>query len=274
MTKVIQQIESNLGCEIDVKELSRLACYSEFHFHRLFRSYVGESVYGYRKRLVLENAVKQLLHSNASITEISFKCGYENQSSFNKAFKQQFSYTPGQIRKQKVFVSAQFRKTETRRSITMKPEIKTIRDIPVIGARETGSYSYAAPKAWGRVMKFAYSSRLMTKEVRSIGISYDDPNVTNPDCIRYDACLDVDADISGEPGLRKMLVPGGRYAVFVHRGAYENFQQTYADIFNQWLPESGQTLCDGKACFEIYLNRDPRKTKPGNLKTEIYIPLE
>jgi AraC family transcriptional regulator len=65
---------------------------------------------------------------------------------------------------------------------------------------------------------------------------------------------------------------GGSYAKFLHKGAYENFKDTYAYIFNEWLLESHYKLQD-KLCFEIYLNRDPRKTKPENLKTEVYIPI-
>ncbi len=58
MNKVVQYIDHNLDVEITIAELSKIACYSEYHFHRLFRAYVGESIYGYRKRLLLERAVK------------------------------------------------------------------------------------------------------------------------------------------------------------------------------------------------------------------------
>lgn len=273
MNKVVHHIEDNLNVELDIQALSNIACYSQFHFHRLFRSYVGESVYAYRKRLLLERAVKQLLYTNDSITEIAFKSGYENQSSFNKAFRNQFSYTPSHVRQQGVSVSTTNMKLKLRRNIKMTPEIKTLKSIQVIGARETGCYAEAAPTAWGRVMKFAYSNRLMDKAVRSIGISHDDPSVTAPDHIRYDACLDIDIIPSREDNLKKYTLAGGKYAVFLHKGAYENFPQTYAHIYNEWLPESDQKLRDEEPCFEIYLNRDPRKTKPENLKTEIYIPL-
>jgi len=47
MNKLIRFIENNLDSEINVSQLAELACYSEFHFHRLFRSYIGESVYAY-----------------------------------------------------------------------------------------------------------------------------------------------------------------------------------------------------------------------------------
>jgi len=61
MNKVIQAIENNLDTEINIYGLSKIACYSEFHFHRLFRSCIGESIYAYRKRLLLERAVNHLL---------------------------------------------------------------------------------------------------------------------------------------------------------------------------------------------------------------------
>ncbi len=274
MNKVIQHIEDNLDLEIEIKALLEIACYSEYHFHRLFRAYVGESIYGYRKRLLLERAIKQLLYTNNSVTEIAFKCGYENQSSFNKAFKNQFSYTPSQVRKQGVSLNTRKIATNTEWSIQMKPEIKNIENINIICARELGSYAEAAPKAWERIMKFAYSNRLMNKNTRSIGIPHDDPNVTNPNHIRYEACIDVDADIDNEDNLTKQTLTGGKYAVFLHKGAYENFQQTYAYIFNEWLPDSNHKLRDEKPCFEVYLNRDPRRTKPENLRSQIYIPLD
>ncbi len=46
----------------------------------------------------------------------------------------------------------------------------------------------------------------------------------------------------------------------------------YIAIFGEWLPEAGMKLREAP-CFEVYLNRDPRRTKPEKLRTEIYIPI-
>jgi len=273
MNKVVQFIEHNLDSEIDCNKLAEMACYSIFHFHRLFCSYVGEGVYVYRKRLLLERSIRHLLYSDNSITEIAFRCGYENQASFNKAFRKQFSFTPSQVRKQMVSIDTNRTKLFPKIGIDMKPEIVEFEETTVISARAYGTYAEAAPKAWSQVMKFAYSNRLMNKSVRMFGISHDDPNVTKPDNIRYDACIDIDANIENESGLRKMTITGGKYAKFLHKGPYENFHETYSFIFNEWLHESNHKLRDDP-CFEIYLNKDPRRTKPENLKTEIYIPIE
>jgi AraC family transcriptional regulator len=273
MQSVVQYIENNLNTELDVKQLSSIACYSEFHFHRLFRAYIGESVYGFRKRLLLEKAVKLLCYSTESITDISYRCGYENQTSFNKAFKSQFLYTPSQVRKQQVSLSKITTDPILDTNMTLTPNIKTIDDIHVISARAVGPYAEAAPIAWGRIMKFSYSNKLMEKNIRSIGISHDDPKITEPNCIRYDACLDISANIENEEGLEAKIIPGGKYAIFLHKGPYEKLIQTYSYIYNQWLVNSKYSLSDDKTCFEIYLNRDPRRTKPENLKTQIYIPV-
>ena len=273
MNKVIQTIENSLDAKINIDELSKIACYSEFHFYRLFRSFSGESIYAYRKRLLLERAVKHLLYFDDEITQISFRCGYENQSSFNKAFKAHFSFTPSQVRKQRLSIEPFKTAPDFKRGIQMKPEIIKIDDIKVICARETGSYAESSSIAWGRIMKFACANKLLDKTVRRIGISHDDPNITEAKHIRYDACVDIDAGFSAEDDLIKQTIAGGRYARFLHKGAYEGFMDTYSYIFNQWLPESHCQIHD-EPCFEIYLNRDPRKTKPENLKTEIYIPIE
>ena len=60
--------------------------------------------------------------------------------------------------------------------------------------------------------------------------------------------------------------------MFLHKGAYENLKKTYDDI-GDWIIESGVKVRD-LPMFEKYLNRDPRRTKPENLKTEIYVPLK
>jgi len=53
--------------------------------------------------------------------------------------------------------------------------------------------------------------------------------------------------------------------------AYENLKVTYAQIMD-WVVSEGVGLRDAPL-FEKYLNRDPRRTKPENLSTEIYVPI-
>lgn len=272
MRNVVQFIEQQLDHDIDCQQLAELACYSKYHFHRVFSAYTGQSVYAYRKRLLLERAVKHLLYTEDNVTTIAFKCGYENQASFNKAFKALFGLSPSHVRQQGVSISTQPLINPFKGIDIMTPEIKTLSNINVVSARGTGHYNKAAEQAWGQIMQFAYSNRLMNKAVESIGISHDDPKVTDPEFIRYDASLTLNEDVEVNEPLFKQTIAGGKYAVFMHKGAYENLSKTYGYIFDQWLPAQTYQLRD-EPCFEKYLNRDPRRTKPENLRTEIYIPI-
>jgi len=271
MNKVVQFIDETLDMEVSINTLAKMAFYSEYHFHRLFRSYVGESVYAYRKRLLLERAVKFLQFTTKSITEIAFDSGYDNSSSFNKAFKKHFNHSPTQVRGQLIeFENYSFPKDY--KGVIMKVEIVELEDINVIAARGIGNYKEMAAEAWGRIMKFAYGNKLMKSDIRRFGISHDDPNVTDLDKVRYDACLDLDVDISQADNLKKMVISGGKYAKIMHVGSYDNLDKTYGYIFNEWLPTSGHELRISP-CFDLYLNKDPRRTKPENLKTLVHIPL-
>jgi len=101
MKKVMNYIETHLDDNPTLTELSAIACYSEFHFQRLFQAFVGEPVYAYKRRLLLERAVHKLRYSSISITEIALQSGFETASAFNKSFKKCFAYAPSQIRLQR-----------------------------------------------------------------------------------------------------------------------------------------------------------------------------
>ncbi|WP_198552895.1 AraC family transcriptional regulator [Psychromonas sp. Urea-02u-13] len=272
MKQVMNYIETHLDDNPTLTELSAIACYSEFHFQRLFQAFVGEPVYAYKRRLLLERAVRKLRYPTLNITEIALQSGFETASAFNKSFKNSFAYTPSQIRLQRD-IALQYPPALKKRSLNMKADIQQLTDINVISARGTGAYSQAAKTAWETLMPFAYGNRLMKKEIRSFGIGHDNPQVTAAENLRYDACLDIEGDISDYPTLQKQVISGGKYALFLHKGAYETLSESYNFIYNDWLMNSDFELRD-IPCFEEYLNRDPRKTKPENLKTLIYIPLK
>ena len=65
---VLRHIEQNLDARPDLDELARIACFSPYHFHRIFSAMVGESVAAYMRRLLLERAAMQLVHSPESVT--------------------------------------------------------------------------------------------------------------------------------------------------------------------------------------------------------------
>jgi len=85
--KVLTYIDNNLDKKIELNKVADLAHLSKFHFHRIIKAYLDESLGNYINRIKLETAVKLLRYSNQSISDIAVNIGYENPSAFNKAFK-------------------------------------------------------------------------------------------------------------------------------------------------------------------------------------------
>lgn len=137
--------------------------------------------------------------------------------------------------------------------------------------RHTGPYEQCMP-AWEALCGWAYPKGFCNQDTRFIGVSYDDPNITPPDKIRYDACITLDNDVEVGGAIGKQTLGGGHYAIFRHKGPYSGLENTYSRLMGQWLPESGREFDDSRPFFELYINNQAY-TPPEELLTDIHIPL-
>jgi AraC family transcriptional regulator len=266
--RVILYIEQNYSDELTLESLSKIASFSKYHFHRIFKSIVGENLSNYIRRVRLQSTTLKF-KTNQNVTQIALTSGYETNASFSKAFKKHFGITPKEF--------SQNAKIQKGLKMQM-PKIVKLESVEVLYVRKEGNYNKSAGEAWEVLMGFAYKNKikykknLMGKEALMFGIGHDDPNITDEKKLRFDACISWDdKTVQPEGEVLNKIIDGGKYAMFLHKGAYENLKSTY-EMIGDWIVESGTNLED-KPMFEKYLNRDPRRTKTENLKTEIYVAI-
>jgi AraC family transcriptional regulator len=275
INRVMVYISNHLGENLEIEALAGIGNYSVFHFHRIMRAYLGESLGAYIVRLRLETSVNLLRYTEMAIADVAFKVGYENPSSFNKAFKKRFGISPNEFRQNFAglmiadYSKIQFSAMESLKSL--QPKMKVVSPKKVIYAEVLGSYNETPKIAWDKVCGFAQKNRLFGFRPEFIGISHDDPKITEPERMRYDACIVVNREVKAEGEIGVKEIAGGKYAVFTHKGPYENFSHSYNYIFGTWIRESGIQLRD-EPCLEKYLN-SPDNTKPEKLLTEIWVPI-
>ena len=276
LNRVFIFIQKNLENKLTLEQMSEVAGFSQYHFHRIFSALVGEAPGEYINRIRLERVAGKLQSTTDSITRIALDAGYDTPAALTRAFRKRFDMTPSKFRNERSpfkingsFPQLKFSLEEAQK---MKPEIKTIPDQTVVFVRRTGKYSEAAKDSWGIIMKYAGRNNLLNEKSIFIGISHDDPDITETDKLRYDACVTIENEVfpQGEVGVQ--VVKGGKYAVFMHKGPYENLHDTYRAICGSWLPASGMKPRD-LPCFEVYHNCEG-EVPPEELKTEIYLPLE
>ncbi len=284
--KVLVHIQEHLDEPLELSELGRVAYFSPFHFHRIFRGLVGESVMEHIRRLRLERAVYRIKSTDRSILEIALDAGYETHESFTRAFRGMFGMPPSDLRRGSrktppalapsgVHYQPEGRmpdfKPLIKGGVPMEVRIEKIEPIRVAFMRHIGPYEECG-KTWAKFCAWAGPRGLFGPNTTVLGISHDDPEVTPPEKIRYDACITVDENFEPEGEVGVQEISGGDYAVIVHHGPYERLIDTYSRICGEWAPRSGRVLKSGP-CFEIYRN-NPEETPPEVLVTDVYVPLE
>lgn len=85
--RVIDYLRGNLHRPVKLPELANVACFSEFHFHRIFGAVTGETLKSFTNRLRLEKAARLLRYSEQSLTDIGLDCGFSSSATFSRAFR-------------------------------------------------------------------------------------------------------------------------------------------------------------------------------------------
>lgn len=288
MLAVLVHIQRHLDNDLPLEELASVANFSPFHFHRLFHGLVGESVKEHVRRLRLERAAHQLRHTGQPVTEIAFAAGYQTPESFTRAFQKMFQQSPTEFRlthrvaafgpaPARIHFVAEGTLTDFQPVLSDKsrtPELKVrfeqLPEMRVAFARHVGSYD-ETDEAIERLFRWAGPQGLLNDFAAFFGIAYDDPNVTPPEKLRYDAALEVPETVTPTSDIGIQLLPSRTYAITLHHGSYEALGTTYSRFCGEWLPLSGREVLAAPA-LEFYLN-SPQDTSPSELRTEIYLPV-
>jgi AraC family transcriptional regulator len=310
INRVLDYIEANLTGDLSLATLARVANFSPFHFHRIFRSIIGETLNQFIQRRRLEKAASSLLANAArSITEIALDCGFSGSSTFARAFKDAFGVSaseyraagcPGQSKNGNTKSKENKAESKLRQDVglfahtidlvsgtqlwrctmTSRNEVNiTVKDMPemhVAYVRHIGPYKGNAAlfeRLFGKLCGWAGPRGLIRPpETQFLCLYYDDPDVTDEQKQRVDVAITVAPETEVEGEIGKNLVAGGRYAVGRFELLPTEYEQAWATIMGGWLPESGYQ-CDDKPCYELYHN-DPKTHPEGRCIVDICIPVK
>ncbi len=285
LLRVLVHIQQHLDDPLDLDALAQVACFSPCHFHRVFRGMTGESVHGHIRRLRLERAAGWLKRTRWPVIRIALDSGYESHEAFTRAFRIDFGMTPSRFRASRtpattvaVTSGLHYRaggvltgfKAPRPAARTRSVTVQRLEPLRVAFMRHVGPYARVGA-TWDRLLPRLGRDGWVGGDSLFVGICHDDPEVTSPDKIRYDACVSVGTDFRPTGGIGVQTIAGGDYAVTTHFGPYARVGETYAKLLGQWLPRSGREL-GSVPCFEVYLN-DPNNTEPADLLTDLYAPL-
>jgi AraC family transcriptional regulator len=269
---ITEYITNHLDEDISLSRLSELSCFSPYHFHRIVRAFLHEPIGNHIIRIRMETAARLLRYSDLSVSEIAYRVGYDAPGSLTKTFRQFYNVSPIEYKTNKNYYI--MKPININNQLNIKgPRMSELPAKKVIYIKMNGEYGQLDfSGTWQKLWQFVKTEKLYSAGIENLAIYYDDPKVTESEKLRTDLCLVITKDVmpKGEIGVKVM--PAGKYAVFLYKGAYDQLDAVYDTIYSRMLPEAGLKLRDAP-CFDKYLN-NPDRVTPDNLKTEIYVPVE
>lgn len=100
MNRVLQFLNSRLEQPIRVSDAARIFGLSQGAFGRNFRVHTGKTFPQFVNELRIGRACRLLIEDNRSITEVSYECGFQNLSNFNRQFLRLKRMSPREFRRQ------------------------------------------------------------------------------------------------------------------------------------------------------------------------------
>lgn len=257
--QVVDYITEHISDEIVLDDLAAVACFSPFHFHRIFTSMTGETPRDFIERLRLEKAANCLCRMpGLSVSEVAQECGYSSISTFSRSFKKYHKVSPSQYLKKHVYdyhfpdsPLYQFDAPEFKADIS-DVEIVSLPAFHLAYVQILNGYASGIPKSWQKLLCYGNAHQLITPETLFIGMPFDNPGVTPRQKCRYRACITISSDIKMSKGeVKTSDVKAGRYAKYHFHGKPIQLFNVYAFLYGKWLPQSGY-IPDEKPLLEIY----------------------
>ena len=93
----LEFMDKNYGEEIAISDVAAACYFSQYHFMRFFKKYMGMSCGEYLKNLRLEKAAQAFARGNTVILDVAMDSGFRNLSYFYREFQKKYGYTPKQF---------------------------------------------------------------------------------------------------------------------------------------------------------------------------------
>ena len=97
INRVLKYIDEHLEERLTSQELAKVAGYSEYHFSRMFKSYMSMTIKDYVNKRRLIKASEDIL-GGEKIIDVAMKYGWQSHSGFTKAFRKEFGFYPSLLR--------------------------------------------------------------------------------------------------------------------------------------------------------------------------------
>jgi AraC family transcriptional regulator len=295
LLSTLVHIQTNLNDDLSLKTLAERVSFSPYHFHRVFREFIGEPVKEYVRRLRIEKAAYRLKISEETILRIAMEAGFKTHESFTRAFEKTFGITPRAYRSDSLRASRERKRQLQPRYLTeyqqknesgllsngstaKQVRLEKTRSIILAFVRYIGPYDKVLGKdsplssLWDELFQWGNANKLINSDSLLIGIPQDNPTITPLEKQRFDICVQIPEFRNPSGHIGCQTISAGLFAVGRHYGSFDNLADTYGHIYDSMIM-SGNYLMRGATPFEVYSFSRVKDDLRIHF-TDVYLPVE
>ncbi|NER14626.1 helix-turn-helix domain-containing protein [Leptobacterium flavescens] len=288
---VINYIEQNLDNDLSLKVVSEVACISPYHFHRIFSLVCKETIHQFVNRKRIEKITSLIINrKEISLKEVSLKYGFDNATSFSRAFKAYYGMSASAFKKNSEGSFNRIKKQKSKickETITLEKYICDVEEIrqwskqhariemsllteqKIAYIRHKGSFDKVI-NSFIELRQRAEPLGLLEKDVKWLMLIHDNPAITEERLITQSACIKIDDGVSLSSDISKMSIPRGKYL----KGEFEIYEKDFKrawDAMSVWMIDNNCVAGDGYY-FELF-HTNSLFTPNEKHRVDIFIPL-
>ena len=267
INRVIDYLRANLDRQVKLAELAKVACFSEFHFHRIFSAVSGETLNSFTNRLRLEKAARLLRFSARSLTDIAFDCGFSSSATFSRAFRATYDTSPSHFRKSGEIKKSKICKelatgqeyvlpmSDREKEAAFPVRLIDLAERQVAYIRVTNAFDLDKLLAvFKRMIDWAKAQGIFSQGIL-FGMTVDDPDVTPRHLYRYEVCFASSSPFQCSEGMSRLKMPAMRYAATRVLGDIRKVATAWDYLVRTWLIKSAFEPEHAPA-LEVFLDKE------------------
>lgn len=252
INRTLTYIDDHLADRLDLAALATIACFSKFHFHRVFKQVTGLSPQEYVKRRRLDMAYHFLSNdSTLSVNEVAGLLGFSSPSNFARSFKARYSFPPRALKAPSTYPFPAGRAGEEPRPFAfIDPSlVRLVRLEPfrVLFTRRKGSPTDPAAAEAVHMGLYTEAGRrgLVLRDARVVVIGKSIPGLTSPEEAVFDHGIEIPLLAAVDDLDVVQTVPGGTYATYEYGGDPSKVVACWDEMYSVWLKRSGLSVGSG-----------------------------
>lgn len=293
IVKIIQYIDANLDADLSLEKIAEISAYSPFHFHRIFKLIIGETLQNFIIRKKIEKSAFFLaVKKEMEIKEIYLDLGFSNHSVFSKTFKKYYGLPPSEFRRTAPKAFHKILQTQSKNgqidtvfseyictienllnwtAMNLKIEVKEMPEMNLAAVMSLGIAN--VEHSYNVLIDWAKKKHLFPREeVKMISVYHDSFKVTPPDKVRIHACMLLDEKSEEPTGeVFSESIEAGKFIVGSGEVTLNDFEQCWVSLF-LWMNEHNYST-RRTFPFEIY-HSNFKEHPEGKMIVDFCIPIQ